>query len=54
MPVYAWMWVFFLLTLGGDAVANQYVTVGWYWGIPVIFFVLGLVFTLDAHDRENQ
>jgi len=53
MPVYVWMWALFLLTLLGDYGAGSFVAVGWFWLLPVFFFILALVLTLDAHANQT-
>jgi hypothetical protein len=54
MPAYVWMWTLFILTLAGDWLAGNVVSVGWFWLLPVFFFALALFLTLDAHARETQ
>ena len=53
MPVFAWMWLLFRGTRVGDYAASFYTAVGWFWLVPVLFFILALILTLDAHDRET-
>ena len=52
-PAFVWMWVFFLVTLLGASLAGNFVVVGWYWSIPVLFFALAILLTLDAASKET-